>query len=89
MSNSTSIYDGYMPLLLGNGLGNQPGQQCYGQGMPPGTSMNDTTTQLIISFSGLASGGTSAVASFCRYSMAAETGAAACSDGLDNDCNGL
>jgi hypothetical protein len=43
----------------------------------------------VIRFDALSSGSTIADVSFCVYTTTLETGDDQCSDGLDNDCNGL
>ncbi|GAX78725.1 hypothetical protein CEUSTIGMA_g6163.t1 [Chlamydomonas eustigma] len=84
LTNATNINDPYMPLLIGDGTGNQPGDQCLGSGLTLGGKVNDTVTYLIISYTGF--NGTAASTSVCRYTETVETN---CHDGLDNDCNGL
>ena len=97
MSNASTITDSWRPLLLGGSAGHSagnyldytqpnPSNNCLGSGLTLGSKFNDTITWLIISFTSF--NGTNANVSFCQYSTTYETGAM-CSDGIDNDCDGL
>lgn len=97
MTNASTIYDSYKPVLLGGSAGNSvgnyldyiqpnPSASCLGSAMITGSKLNDTITWLIISFKTF--NGTHAGVSFCQYSATYEKGDM-CNDGLDNDCDGL
>jgi len=97
MTNASTIYDDYKPVLLGGTAGNSagnyldynqpnPSASCLGSAMRVGSKLNDTITRLIISFKSF--NGSHASVSFCQYSAAYEMGDL-CNDGLDNDCDGL
>ena len=98
VSNASTLYDSWKPVLLGGTPGKNVGNyfsdyrgalsnnNCIGSGLSLGSKFNDTITQLIITFKSF--NGTHANISFCQYAVTSETGAM-CSDGIDNDCNGL
>ena len=97
MTNASTIYDNYKPVLLGGSVGNSAGNyldyyqpnsanNCLGSAMMCGSKLNDTITWLIISFKSF--NGSHAGVSFCQYSTTNEMGDM-CNDGIDNDCDGL
>lgn len=90
LSNATSATDYNYPILIGNGVGSQIGDACFGAGLLLGDKMNDTRTWLIISFDAFDAfdANHQANISLCRYADTREIGNS-CFDGIDNDCNGF
>ncbi|KAG1673422.1 hypothetical protein FOA52_002187 [Chlamydomonas sp. UWO 241] len=80
-SSSVSQSDGIPPFYLGM----IPGSSNAGAGFNVGSVIKETAARLVIRFNALSPGATSADVSFCEETPASGT----CSDGLDNDCNGL
>ncbi|KAG1673424.1 hypothetical protein FOA52_002189 [Chlamydomonas sp. UWO 241] len=85
-SGSSSQSDGIPPFYLGT----IPGSSNAGAGYAVGSVIKETAARLVIRFDALSPGSTFADVSFCVYTTTVETPASGtCSDGLDNDCNGL
>lgn len=74
-SSASNIYDVERPVIVG------------GSGLTPRTKIQDTITQLVISFVGIrtVNGITFADVSFCRYNSLTEI----CGNGIDDNCNGM
>ncbi|KAG1673456.1 hypothetical protein FOA52_002222 [Chlamydomonas sp. UWO 241] len=85
-SGSSLQSDGIPPFYLGM----IPGSSNAGAGYDVGSVIKEPAARLVIRFDALSPGSTFADVSFCMYTTTEETPASGtCSDGLDNDCNGL